>query len=359
MRRYLLGERVVVLANREPYIHERQPDGSISVRHPASGLVTALEPIMRACSGVWVAHGSGSGDRDAVDGNDHIRVPPGEEAYLLRRVWLTDEEEQGYYYGFANEGLWPLCHIAHTRPIFRASDWDLYQEVNERFAAAVAEEVDAEDAIVLVQDYHFALAPRLIRQRLPKATIITFWHIPWPNFERLGICPYTEQIIDGLLGSSILGFHTQFHCNNFIDAVDRYLEARIDREFHAVHYGGVRTLVRPLPDLDRLAEPLGNGDAASRRMPQGHRVEQLGLRDDALLGVGVDRLDYTKGIDERLLAVERLLERFPQWPGAVHVHPAGGAERASRFPSTWPSTSASRGWPRASTSASARPPTGP
>ncbi len=314
MRRYLLGERVVVLANREPYIHEHQPDGSVSVRHPASGLVTALEPVMRACSGVWVAHGGGSADREVVDAKDHIRVPPGEEAYLLRRVWLSEQEEQGYYYGLANEGLWPLCHIADTRPIFRSSDWEYYQTVNERFAQAVSEEVDAEDAIVLVQDYHFALAPRLIRQRLPKATIITFWHIPWPNFERLGICPYTEQIMDGLLGSSILGFHTQFHCNNFIDAIDRYLEARIDREFHAVHYGGVRTLVRPYPiSIDwpnrwALATP----PAADCRRAV---FEELGLPPGALLGVGVDRLDYTKGIEERLLTVERLLERFPQYRG--------------------------------------------
>ena len=186
----------------------------------------------------------------SVDAQDRIAVPPGEGDYILRRVWLTPEEEQGYYYGFANEGLWPLCHIADTRPVFRSADWDTYRDVNERFADAVCQEMDADDAIVLVQDYHFALAPRLIRERKPRATIITFWHIPWPNFERLGICPFTEQILHGLLGSSILGFHTQFHCNNFFDSVDRFLEARIDREFDAVIYGGVRTLIRPVSDLD-------------------------------------------------------------------------------------------------------------
>jgi trehalose 6-phosphate synthase len=245
LKRYLLGERVVVLANREPYIHDFDRDGRIVVHHPASGLVTALEPVMRACSGVWVAHGSGTADRETVDAKDLVHVPPGEDAYLLRRVWLTEEEEKGYYYGFANEGLWPLCHVAHTRPTFRSGDWAHYQAVNRKFAAAAIQEVDADDPIILVQDYHFALAPRMIREQLPKATIITFWHIPWPGFERLGICPWSEQILDGLLGSSILGFHTQFHCNNFFDSVDRYLEARIDREFDAVVYGGMRTLVRP------------------------------------------------------------------------------------------------------------------
>jgi len=151
LNRYLHGEKVIIVANREPYIHERTADGSIKVVHPASGLVTALEPVMRACSGIWIAHGSGSADRETVDHDGHVRVPPGEESYLLRRIWLSPEEEKGYYYGFANEGLWPLCHIAHTRPIFRRDDWNHYQVVNDRFAQAAAKEVDTEDPIVLVK----------------------------------------------------------------------------------------------------------------------------------------------------------------------------------------------------------------
>ncbi|HEX6212129.1 MAG TPA: trehalose-6-phosphate synthase, partial [Methylomirabilota bacterium] len=314
LKRYLLGERVVVLGNREPYIHDRAEDGTIQVLHPASGLVTALEPVMRACSGVWVAHGSGSADRDTVDEHDRVRVPPGEESYLLRRIWLTQEEEQGYYYGFANEGLWPLCHVAHTRPVFRSDDWEHYQRVNQRFADAACEEVDSDDPIILVQDYHFALAPRMIRERLPKATIITFWHIPWPNFERFAVCPWNQALLDGLLGSSILGFHTHFHCNNFFDCVDRYLEARIDRELNAVLYGGSRTLVRPYP----ISIDWPNRWAAQSPPPDQCRREvreELNLSQDALLGVGIDRLDYTKGIEERLLAVERLLERHPEYLG--------------------------------------------
>lgn len=311
---HLHGERIVIVANREPYVHERLADGSIHVQHPASGLVTALEPVMRACSGVWIGQGSGSADRETVDRNDHVRVPPGEESYHIRRVWLTPEEELGYYYGFSNEGLWPLCHVADTRPAFRSEDWAHYQRVNERFADAVCTEVDSDDPIVLVQDYHFSLAPLLIRRRLPAATVIMFWHIPWPNAERFGICPWRQEILQGLLGSSILGFHIPLHCNNFFDAVDRYLETRIDREEHGVVMRGHRTLVRPYPiSLEWPVHWLSKSPSVEECREQ--VWEALGLAPDALLGVGIDRLDYTKGVEERLLAVERLLERSPEFRG--------------------------------------------
>jgi len=314
LTRHLHGETVVIVANREPYIHERQGDGPIQVVNPASGLVTALEPVMRACSGVWIAHGGGSADRETVDSNNRVRVPPGEESYFIRRVWLTKEEERGYYYGFSNEGLWPLCHIAHARPLFRSEDWRHYQTVNQRFADAVCAEVDSDDPIVLVQDYHFALVPRLIRERLPRATVLMFWHIPWPNSERLGICPWRREILQGMLGSSIVGFQTQFHCNNFLDSVDRFLEARIDRAEHAVVQQGRATLVRPYPIA--LEWPVRwLKDLAPAEECRTSVLAELGLRRDALLGVGVDRLDYTKGIEERMLAVENLLERRPDLRG--------------------------------------------
>ena len=312
--RHFPGEKVIVLANREPYIHHRAKDGSIEIQHPASGLVTAVEPVLRACSGVWVAHGSGNADRESVDRHDHVRVPPGDESYSLRRVWLTPEEEKGYYYGLANEGLWPLCHLAHMRPLFRGDDYAAYKAVNQKFADAVCKEADADDPVVLVQDYHFALAPRLIRERLPKATIITFWHIPWPNAERLGICPWRAELLEGLLGSSIVGFQTQLYCNNFLDSVDRYLEARIDREQSAVVVRGKTALVRPYPIS--IAWPMEwAGKAPAVEECRRSVLAELGLPANALLGVGVDRLDYTKGIEERFLAVERLLERFPAYLG--------------------------------------------
>ena len=322
----LEGDGVVILANREPYIHQKGDDGRVHVVHPASGLVTALEPVMRACSGVWIAHGSGSGDRDAVDRRDHVLVPPEEESYALRRVWLSEEEERGYYYGFANEGLWPLCHLVYTRPTFRAADWRQYEAVNRRFAAAACDEVSGPDPIVLVQDYHFALAPAMIRERLPRATVIAFWHIPWPSPDRLGVCPWPRELLEGMLGSSVVGFHTQQHCNSFIDCVDRFLEARIDRERMSVVLGGRETLVRAYP----ISVEWPNHWAATAPPVSECRravLAELGLGPDGLVGVGVDRLDYTKGIEERLLAVERALERFPRLRGRYTFAKLGAPSR--------------------------------
>src|SRR5215471_625097 len=314
LNRHLHGEKIIILANREPYIHQHAGDGRIEVQHPASGLVTALEPVMIACSGVWIAHGSGDADRETVDRNDHVRVPPGKESYHIRRVWLSEAEQQGYYYGFSNEGLWPLCHVAHARPIFRSEDWRQYRAVNQKFADAVCSEVDSKDPIILVQDYHFALAPAMIHKRLPAATVIVFWHIPWPNAEQMGICPWRNEILEGLLGSSILGFHTQLHANNFLDSVDRYLETRIDREQNAVVMQGHRTLIRPYPIA--LEWPVRWVDTSPSLEECRTQVwHDLGLKPGALLGVGVDRLDYTKGVEERLLAVELLLERHPEFRG--------------------------------------------
>lgn len=309
----LAGDQVLIVSNRQPYAHNWQ-DQNIVVQVPASGLVSALEPVMRACSGTWIAHGNGSADRAMVDQRDHVGVPPSHPTYRIRRVWLTAEEEAGYYYGFANEGLWPLCHIAHVRPTFRSSDWKQYVAVNERFARAVYEEATTDNPVVLVQDYHFALLPRLIRDRLPNATIIMFWHIPWPNAESFGICPWREEILQGLLGSSILGFHTRVHCNNFIDSVDRLLEARIDRDSSTISFGGKMTAVNPYPisiewPIQWLAEQKPVSECRAR-LRESHRMPP-----DRLIALGVERLDYTKGIIERFMAVERLLELQPEWIG--------------------------------------------
>lgn len=309
----LAGDEVLIVSNREPYIHVRR-EGKIEIQVPASGLVTALEPVMRACSGTWIAHGGGTADRETVDSRDHVRVPPENPSYQIRRVWLTKEEEQGYYYGFANEGLWALCHIAHVRPVFRSSDWDHYVAVNEKFARAVIEEAKTDNPVILVQDYHFALLPKMIRDRLPNATVITFWHIPFPNPEVFGICPWREQIIEGMLGSSILGFHTRFHCQNFLDAVDRFLESRIDRETSTISYRGRLTAVNNYPIS--IEYPVGWLKTQKTIAECRTRVRELnGFPPDRRLGIGVDRLDYTKGILERFLAVERLLELEPSWIG--------------------------------------------
>lgn len=314
LRSQLRGDELMVVSNREPYIHDQRGD-SVVCKRPASGLVTAVEPVMRACSGTWIAHGGGSADRSVVDAQDRVMVPPGSTDYTLRRLWLSAEEEQGYYSGFSNEGLWPLCHVAHVRPVFRESDWVAYRAVNERFADAVVAEARSADPVVLVQDYHLALLPALIRQRLPRATILTFWHIPWPNPESFGICPWREELLQGLLGSTIVGFHTRYHCKNFMETVDRHLEARIEHEHSTITVNKQTTLIESYPisiawpdeqERQRWPAIADCRDAVRRRLglPAGHK-----------LAVGVDRFDYTKGILERLHAVERLLEKYPQWVG--------------------------------------------
>ncbi|HNU11441.1 MAG TPA: trehalose-6-phosphate synthase [Rubrivivax sp.] len=310
----LSGDQVIVVSNREPYIHEHG-DAGIVVKRPASGLVTAVEPVMRACSGTWIAHGSGGADREVVDEGDRVAVPPGQHDYWLRRIWLSPEEEQGYYYGFANEGMWPLCHVAHVRPVFRESDWEAYRVVNQRFADAVVAEARREDPVVLVQDYHFALLPAMVREQLPEATILTFWHIPWPNPESFGICPWRREILQGMLGSTILGFHTRYHCKNFIETVDRYLEARIEHEHSIIAHQDKETLVESYPIS--IAWPDEATVAAWPSVVECRRrvLARLALPAGVILAVGVDRFDYTKGILERLNAVERLLEKQAELVG--------------------------------------------
>lgn len=323
---HLAGDEVLITSNREPYLHNRKGQ-HIEVQVPASGVVTALEPIMRACSGVWIAHGSGSADREVVDAHDHVRVPPDNPAYQIRRIWMSPEEEDGYYYGFANEGLWPLCHLAHVRPVFRSSDWEQYKKINERFAMAVIEEAKTDNPVVLVQDYHLALVPKIVRDHLPNATIVTFWHIPWSDPERYAICPWHREILEGLLGSSILGFHTRFHCRNFINTVDRSLETRIDLDSSMISYQGKLTAVKHYPIS--IAWPTrGQAQLPSESECRTHIHAINGIPHTHRVGVGVERLDYTKGILERFLAVERLLELQPEWIGAFSFIQIAAPSRA-------------------------------
>ncbi|MEO6271217.1 MAG: trehalose-6-phosphate synthase [Lautropia sp.] len=325
LRNNFPADEVIVVSNREPYIHQRTEEG-VRWHRPASGLVTAVEPVMRACSGTWIAQGSGSADRDVVDEHDRVQVPPGSPSYTLRRIWLTEAEEQGYYYGFANEGLWPLCHVAHVRPVFRSGDWQCYQEINQRFADAVVKEAKTPDPIVLIHDYHFALAPAMIRKLLPDATIITFWHIPWPNFESFGICPWKEEILVGMLGSDILGFHTSFHCKNFIETVDRFVEARIEHETATIRVAGSLTYVNAYPISVAWPKPLDRElfPALRRKVRARH-----GLPPSHRLAIGVDRLDYTKGIVERIRAVERMMELHPEWVGQFTLVQIAAPTRSS------------------------------
>jgi trehalose 6-phosphate synthase len=311
VRRRLRGNSLFVVANREPYQHVRRGKG-IEVRVPASGLVTALEPILNACDGTWIAHGSGDADRETVDTRDRLRVPPDQKHYTLRRVWLTEEEEDGYYFGFANEGIWPLCHIAHTRPNFLIGDWEHYRRVNEKFAEAVLQEIErAEEPFVLIQDYHFALLPRLIKSVRPDARVAIFWHIPWPNPEGFGICPWQKELLDGLLGADLIGFHIQAHCNNFLETVDHSIECRIEWDRFAVNRNNHFTTVRPHPIS--VAFPESTESCSLTGGPnRGAILASLGP-EVLFMGVGVDRVDYTKGIVERFRGIERFLDKYPHY----------------------------------------------
>ena len=303
----LSDSRLFVVSNREPYEHVHRGN-SIEAKVPASGLVTALEPILRACDGTWIAQGAGDADRETADSNGRLRVPPDTEQYTLRRVWLDKDEEQGFYSGFSNEGIWPLCHIAHTRPIFRADDWKAYRQVNEKFATAALQEMEgAEHPVVLLQDYHFALLPKLIKEKRPDARVAIFWHIPWPNPEAFAICPWQGELLEGLLGADVIGFHIQSHCNNFMESVDRTLECRLEWERFAINRGGRITLVRPFPISVPMVDP-----PTGSELDHAGVLKKFGLKGGQF-GVGVDRLDYTKGIPERLRGIESFLENHPYY----------------------------------------------
>ena len=327
VRSKLRQSRLFVVSNCQPYMHVHRGK-TVETLVPASGLVTALEPILRATDGTWIAHGSGDADRETADTHSRLRVPPDDPHYTLRRVWLAKEQEEGYYFGFANEGLWPLCHIAHARPVFRSTDWAHYQAVNQKFADAALEEMQGIDQpTLLVQDYHFALLPRLVKKERPDARVAIFWHIPWPNPEAFGICPWQRELLDGLLGADLVGFHILSHCQNFLGTVDRTLESRIEEERLAVNRQDHLTEVRPFPISVALEEP-----AAATALVSSPYIERAALLRELgvtakFMGVGVDRVDYTKGIVERFHGVERFLERWPNYRGQFTLVQIGAPSR--------------------------------
>lgn len=307
----MAGYRFIVVANREPFIHRYVGD-QITVLKPASGMATAIDPIMDASGGTWVAHGSGDADRDVVDEHDRVRVPPDNPTYTLRRVWLTKEQEQGFYYGLANQGLWPLCHVTFTPPAFRPADWETYKEVNRLFADAVLQEAGDRPTFVFIQDYHFCLLPRLLKQADARLIVAQFWHIPWPNREVFRVFPWKEELLDGLLGNDLLGFHIRYHCQNFLDTVDRTIEARVDTDRFEITRGGKVTTIRDFPIGLDFAEHDALARTAEVEAATARWKKKLGKTAE-LVGVGVERLDYTKGIPQRLRAVAYLLEKHPEF----------------------------------------------
>ena len=304
------GYKFIVVANREPFMH-RFVNEQIEVIRPASGMATAIDPIMDASGGIWIGHGSGDADREVVDANDRIPVPPGNPTYTLRRVWLTKEQEEGFYYGMANEGLWPLCHITFTPPQFRPKDWERYREVNRIYADAVLQEAGDDPTFVFIQDYHFCLLPRMLKESGRKLIVAQFWHIPWPNREVFRVFPWQEELLDGLLGNDLLGFHIRYHCQNFLDTVDRSIEAQVDTDRLQITRRGSVTAIREFPISIDFAEHAAASQHADVEVAMTKWKKRIGKSID-MIGVGIERLDYTKGIPQRLQAVDTLLEAHPE-----------------------------------------------
>ena len=318
---------LIVVSNRQPYVHELV-DGELHYAVPSGGLITALDPLMQESGGTWVAHGGGKGDWYAVDAQNRVLVPPDDPAYTLRLVWLTEQEEQGYYYGFSNEALWPLCHTAYTEPVFDQAAWESYKAVNQEFANQVLNEIGGRPAAVFTQDYHLALLPRLLRDADPDVITGQFWHIPWPSPETFQICPWQEEIIDGLLGNDLLGFHIGAHCNNFLNTVARCVDARVDHDYSLISYKSERTLVRPFPisvDFEQIGNEASSSDVADEME---RLTDELNL-GDMVVGLGIDRIDYTKGIPHRLRAVGRFFEKWPEYVGRVVFIQAGVMSRTN------------------------------
>lgn len=299
-------------------MHRYRDDGSVECVATTGGLTTALRPILAASGGTWIAHGAGDADREASDDKDCLPVPPENPSYTLRRVFLTKEQELGHYYGLSNEGLWPLCHISFTRPVFRLPDWERYREVNRIFADVVLEEAGDDPTFVFIQDYHFCLLPRMLKESgKANFAIAQFWHIPWPAPEIFRVFPWGAELLDGLLGNDLLGFHTRQHCQNFLDTTERGLESMVSRERWVVTRGGQPTMVRPFPISIDFAgqQTLADSPQVEQAMQAWRR--RLRLPEGAMIGAGIERMDFTKGIPDRLRALDLFFERHPEWLGKV------------------------------------------
>ncbi|MBU0630716.1 MAG: trehalose-6-phosphate synthase [Candidatus Margulisbacteria bacterium] len=321
----LNGSLFIVASNREPFIHKKTLDG-VQCIIPASGVTMALDPVLKASGGTWVAHGSGDADRQVVDEKNRVMVPPDDPKYTLRRVWLNKAEEAGYYYGFSNETLWPLCHIVYTKPVFEEADWLHYKAVNEKFAKTILDEVGDQKAFVFIQDYHLTLVPKLLREANPEIKSALFWHIPWPNPEAFRINPWKEEILQGMLGADLLGFHIHHHVDNFLSTVDQTLEVRTDRVSSTVISGGRETIIRPFPisvDYEQIQKEAASPDV-EKKIALIRKEYNLTAQ---FIGIGTDRIDYTKGILERFRAIDKFLEKYPEYLGKFTFLQAGVLSR--------------------------------
>lgn len=321
----LKDTKFIVVANRQPYKHILREGAPFCVK-PTGGVVSALDPVMRVCKGTWVAFGDGEADKQVAKKDGTLAVPPDHPSYTLKRIWLNHKEVDGYYYGFSNEVLWPLCHVVYQRPSFNPDDWDLYVKVNKKFADAVLEEIKDEDAFIFVQDYHLALFSKYIKEKRPDVPIAQFWHIPWPNPEAFRICPQAKEILEGLLSNDLFALHIRQHCNHFIDTVRELMEVRVDMERFSIFKDEHETLVRDIPisvDFEEISERASKPEIDNLIKDMKNKYN---VKTEYLLG-GLERLDYTKGIPERLIGYGRFLEKYPEYRGKVTYLQAGELSR--------------------------------
>jgi len=299
----------VVVSNRQPYIHKFVKGKPECMRGPG-GVITALDPVMCQLRGLWVASGSGEADKEVAK-DSKVNVPPQNPSYVLRYVWLTKEENLGFYFGFSNQALWPLMHLVYIRPVIKEQDWLTYKEVNKKFAQAIYEEIKGKKAVVFFQDYHLALASKYLKEIKPDVVTLLFWHIPWPTYDIFRILPQKQEVLEGLLSYDLLGFHVRSFCNNFLDAVAGELESKVNKDALSVVYKGRTTLVRDYPisvDYDGINK-MASQPAVDEAMKS--LSEEFGLGGKKVIA-GLDRIDYTKGIPERILGLDKLLESRPE-----------------------------------------------
>ncbi|MFH1504309.1 MAG: trehalose-6-phosphate synthase [Candidatus Omnitrophota bacterium] len=303
------GHTFVVASNRQPYIYKLSRGKIICTRGPG-GVSTALGPIMQELGGLWVCCSSGDADKLAAK-NSKVRVPPHAPSYELKYIWLNKEENLGYYFGYSNQGLWPLSHLVFVKPKFSNEDWEAYKQVNKKFAQTINEEIKGKKAIVFVQDYHLALVSKYLKEINPQAVTILFWHIPWTTYDVFRILPQRRELLEGMLSYDLLGFQIRYFCGNFLDAVAGEVEAKINREGRSVVFQGHTSLIRSYPisvDFEGI-----NKTSQEQEVKELSNLlkEEFDLTGKKVI-IGLDRIDYTKGIIERVQAIDKLLSTHPE-----------------------------------------------
>jgi trehalose-6-phosphate synthase len=311
--------QLIIVSSAEPYTHAYHKD-KITVTRGSGGIITAMEPIIKANGGLWIAYGRGPADKEMVNEEDKLKLPPGRNQYTLKRLWISKKNLVGWYYGLCNEALWPLCHSVFERPTFRQTDWDMYVAVNQQYADAVLKEVNGKlKAVVWIHDYHLSLVPQMLKAKRPDLIVGYFWHIPWPVADIFRIFPWDKQMLEGMLSSNLIGFNRHSYCRNFLTSVSKTLEAKVDFDNLTVTYNNHVTYVRHYPiSLDYLS--ISGASKKTKKYGKSH-IKKIVTGRYEYLSLGVERLDYTKGIIEHLKAIDRFLERYPEYiEKFVHIN---------------------------------------